>query len=126
MFCMPTEQEMQAEIADLKNQLRRSHELVLEGALKIESLEGVTSALGYTWEAATSELAKIRRWPAYQRLDAGDTDKIDKDWLPKPQERVVVRCNGFTCLAYRDSNGVWRADKHNDILPEVLEVLHRF
>ncbi len=99
---------------------------MLEAALKIENLEGLTSALGYTREAASAELAKIRRLPEYQRLDAGDTGKIDKDWLPKPQERVVVRCNGFTCLAYRDSNGVWRADKHDDILPEVLEILHRF
>jgi hypothetical protein len=59
-------------------------------------------------------------------MDVDREGKIDKDWLPEPQERVVVRCEGFTCMAYRDSDGVWRADKHDDVLPEVLQITFRF
>ena len=46
--------------------------------------------------------------------------------LPPAGERVVVRCEKFTCLAYRDSKGVWRAAKDDSELPQVLEVVFRF
>lgn len=46
--------------------------------------------------------------------------------LPPPGERVVVRCQGFKCLAYRDTKGVWRADKDDKELSEVLEIVFRF
>ena len=49
-----------------------------------------------------------------------------KNGLPLTGERAVVRCPGFTCLAYRDPNGTWRMDKDDSELPQVLEVVFRF
>ena len=55
--------------------------------------------------------------PKKQRDDKG---------LPAVGEQVVVRCQGYSCLAYRDAQGKWRAVNGNRELPEVLEVVLRF
>ena len=46
--------------------------------------------------------------------------------LPAHGERVVVRCAGFRCLAYRDTKGKWRNAHGDQELPEVIEVILRF
>lgn len=38
---------------------------------------------------------------------------------------AVVRCKGFRCAAYLDSEGVWRSPADGQAL-EVIEVLMRF
>lgn len=74
-------------------------------------------------DVAIAELQTLSATQETTQILAG---KIERDWLPKPYERVVVRSEGFTCLAYRDSIGIWRADKHDDILPDVSEIVFRF
>ena len=46
--------------------------------------------------------------------------------LPVPGERAVVRCPGFQCVAYRDSNGSWREARTKEHLPEVLDIVLRY
>jgi hypothetical protein len=43
--------------------------------------------------------------------------------LPPIGEQVLVRCERFRCLAYRDAEGNWRDAYNSDILPDVIEVL---
>jgi hypothetical protein len=44
----------------------------------------------------------------------------------RTNEHVVVRCEGFRCLAYRDAEGKWRNAVQHQELPPVLEVIQRF
>ena len=53
-------------------------------------------------------------------------ERSNTNLIAQTGERVVVRCPGFTCLAYRDAKGTWRADKDAAELPEILEVVFRF
>ncbi len=39
---------------------------------------------------------------------------------PRPHEIVMVHCQGFRCLGYRDEHGVWRNAYNHDPLPPVL------
>jgi len=42
-------------------------------------------------------------------------------------ERVIVRCNGFRCLAYCDRDGIWRLGRTSEPLSEdPLEIIFRF
>ena len=34
-------------------------------------------------------------------------------------ERVVVRCNGFRCLAYCDRDGIWRLQRNDEVLERI-------
>jgi putative nucleotidyltransferase with HDIG domain len=43
--------------------------------------------------------------------------------LTAPGEHVLVRCQGFRCLAYRDTKGIWRGVFGNRQLTDVLEVV---
>ena len=43
--------------------------------------------------------------------------------LPATGQRVMVRCRGYSCLAYRDKEGKWRDAARDVELAEVLEVL---
>ena len=36
-------------------------------------------------------------------------------------QATIVHCAGFSCLAYRDRDGVWRSVFGNRRLPEILE-----
>jgi hypothetical protein len=54
------------------------------------------------------------------------TTETDQGELPAPGEYVVVRCHGFQCLAYRDSDGRWRDARSKGRLAEVLEIVLRF
>ncbi len=46
--------------------------------------------------------------------------------LPRVGEQVVVQCEGFRCLAYRDKDGKWRAAQGGQELPKVIKVLQQF
>jgi len=37
-------------------------------------------------------------------------------------QSVIVRCAGFSCLAYCDRDGVWRSVFGNRPLPEILDI----
>jgi hypothetical protein len=54
------------------------------------------------------------------------SDKLELPRLPLPGELAVVRCAGFQCLAFRDSQGRWREARNKDRLLEVLEVVLQF
>jgi hypothetical protein len=54
------------------------------------------------------------------------TAEMDHSGLPAPGEYVVVRCPGFQCLAYRDSDGKWREARSKARLTDVLEIVLRF
>lgn len=38
-------------------------------------------------------------------------------------EYVLVQCDGYRCLGYRDKDGTWRSAFSNEELPEVKQVL---
>jgi hypothetical protein len=48
------------------------------------------------------------------RPDIGTADStwpglgLHKSMLPKTGEPVIVQCQGFRCLGYHDSKGIWR------------------
>jgi GH24 family phage-related lysozyme (muramidase) len=46
--------------------------------------------------------------------------------LPRIGEQVVVQCEGYRCLAYRDKEGKWRSALGGELLPNVLKVLEQF
>ena len=46
--------------------------------------------------------------------------------LPRIGEQVVVQCEGYRCLAYRDKEGKWRSAQGGEELPNVLKVLQQF
>jgi len=41
--------------------------------------------------------------------------------LTYSDQAVFAHCAGFSCLAYRDRDGVWRSVFGNRRLPEILE-----
>lgn len=43
--------------------------------------------------------------------------------MPAPGERVLVRCAGQQCLAYRDREGIWHRGFDNEKLPAGVEIL---
>ncbi len=63
---------------------------------------------------------------SYAIMNDGSSKKPDMDLSgrPAPGERAIVRCHGFQCLAYRDSQGRWREASDKRLL-EVLEVVLR-
>jgi len=46
--------------------------------------------------------------------------------LPPAGQRVVVQCEGYRCLAYRDREGKWRSAQSDAELTKVLRILHQF
>ena len=52
--------------------------------------------------------------------------EMQQSEVPLPGERAVVRCAGFQCLAYLDSEGAWRDAIDRKRLPKVLEIVFRF
>jgi hypothetical protein len=52
--------------------------------------------------------------------------EVAQSGTPAPGERAVVRCDGFQCLAYRDSTGRWREASDKKRLPQVLDIILRF
>jgi hypothetical protein len=59
----------------------------------------------------------IRRYMSVQPSIAASQSE-----LPPLGKLVVVQCNGFRCMAYRDANGRWRGAYDHKVL-EVLAVL---
>jgi hypothetical protein len=41
-------------------------------------------------------------------------------------EQVLVQCEGYRCLAFRDRQGKWRSAPGGQELPKVLRVLQQF
>jgi hypothetical protein len=62
--------------------------------------------------------------PLFGARQVGGTE-AQQSALPAPGEHAVVRCRGFQCLAYRDSDGTWRDVRSRKRLPEVLEIVMR-
>ena len=54
------------------------------------------------------------------------TVRGDRERSPAVGEKVVVRCHGFRCLAYRDKEGVWRSVSDGRELRGAVEVVLRF
>jgi len=54
----------------------------------------------------------------------GSTGKRD-DKLPPVGEVVIVQCDGFRCMAFRDPQGKWRDYFHRDELRGRIEVLSK-
>jgi GH24 family phage-related lysozyme (muramidase) len=48
-------------------------------------------------------------------------NKTRKAELPPVGRQVMVQCEGFRGLAYRDSKGIWKSVIGNKTLPEVME-----
>ncbi len=46
--------------------------------------------------------------------------------LPRVGEQVVVQCEGYRCLAYRDKDGKWRNAQSGQEIPKVLRILNHF
>jgi hypothetical protein len=43
------------------------------------------------------------------------------DHLPPIGIPVLVQCDGFRCMAFRDKDGKWRDYFYKDQLPEIIE-----
>ena len=43
--------------------------------------------------------------------------------MPEPGKEVVVQCEGFRCLAYRDEEGGWKSSSDHEQLEGVVKVL---
>ena len=54
----------------------------------------------------------------HQTTEAGD----QRARHPRRVKEAIVRCQGFRCLAYLDSEGKWRNAYDDKELPEVIEV----
>ena len=50
-------------------------------------------------------------------------DEKNGQLMPRSNDYVLVQCDHFRCLAYRDRKGQWRNVFSNEELPEVKEVL---
>jgi len=46
--------------------------------------------------------------------------------LPRVGEQVVVQCEGYRCLAYRDKDGKWRSAQGGQEIPKVVRILYHF
>ncbi len=75
---------------------------------------------------ATRLFSEVKAFAMDNDLGPSEKPVEDKSSVPEVGERVLVRCPGFRCLAYRDAQGKWRNANGGEELSEVLEVLLRF
>jgi GH24 family phage-related lysozyme (muramidase) len=47
--------------------------------------------------------------------------KIRRVELPPAGQKVMVQCEGYRGLAYRNNNGIWKSVIGNQTLPAVME-----
>ena len=55
--------------------------------------------------------------------EEGPKELASRPPLPPVGHHVLVQCQGFRCIAYRDKDGNWRDAHHGDILPNVIKVV---
>ena len=52
-------------------------------------------------------------------------NKNERAESPRVGEKVMVQCEGYRGLAYRDSRGVWKSVIGHKTLPKVIEFFPR-
>ena len=57
--------------------------------------------------------------------DPQNQNKNKKTGLPRVGEKVMVQCEGYRGLAYRDGRGVWKSVIGHKTLPKVIEFFPR-
>jgi len=51
--------------------------------------------------------------------DIGNVEQVGRS----EGQSIWVQCEGFRCLGYKDSNGVWHNSFTGEVLPRVIGVL---
>jgi hypothetical protein len=47
----------------------------------------------------------------------------NREILPEIESGLIVQCEGFRCLGYRDASGAWRNFFNGDMLPSPIRII---